>query len=32
MSNQDFFNNIRKDFPALEMSMNGKPPVYLDSA
>jgi cysteine desulfurase/selenocysteine lyase len=32
MSNQNFFDNIRNDFPALERRRNDKPPVYFDSA
>lgn len=32
MNNKDFVDNIRSDFPALKRHMNGKPPIYLDSA
>ena len=32
MSDQDFYEKIRCDFPALARQKNGKPPIYFDSA
>ena len=32
MAEDKWVSEIRKDFPALSNSRNGKPPVYLDNA
>lgn len=32
MCDQGFFDKVREDFPILERRINGKPPIYFDSA